>query len=85
MKTPGYFGHIELARPVFYIQFIKEIVKILRCHCWKCSKLLCSKDRHKAVVDNLSGDERWAYVFNQASSIKRCGDDTDDGCGCVQP
>ena len=22
MKTPGYFGHIELARPVFYIQYI---------------------------------------------------------------
>lgn len=85
MKTPGYFGHIELARPVFYIQYLKEIVKLLRCHCWKCSKLLCSKDKHRAVVENLSGEERWAYVFNQASSIKRCGDDTDDGCGCVQP
>ena len=25
MKTPGYHGHIELARPVFYIQFINHI------------------------------------------------------------
>ena len=25
MKTPGYFGHINLARPVFYIQFIETI------------------------------------------------------------
>ena len=30
MKTPGYFGHIELARPVFYIQYIETIKKILR-------------------------------------------------------
>ena len=22
MNTPGYFGHIELARPIFYIQYI---------------------------------------------------------------
>jgi DNA-directed RNA polymerase II subunit RPB1 len=85
MKTPGYFGHIELARPVFYIQYLKEVVKLLRCFCWKCSKLLCSKEKHKAVIETLSGDERWAYVFSQASSVKRCGDDTDNGCGCVQP
>ena len=85
MKTPGYFGHIELARPVYYIQYLKEVIKILRCHCWKCSKLLCSKEKHKAVIDNLSGEEQWNYIFSQASVVKRCGDDTDDGCGCVQP
>ena len=22
METPGYFGHLELARPVFYIQYL---------------------------------------------------------------
>ena len=40
METPGYFGHIELARPVFYIQYFSTILKILRCVCFKCSKLL---------------------------------------------
>ena len=29
METPGYFGHIELARPVFYIQYFTQIIKIL--------------------------------------------------------
>ena len=28
MKTPGYFGHIELARPVFFIQYLHTILKI---------------------------------------------------------
>ena len=27
IDTPGYFGHIELARPVFAIQHIKDIMK----------------------------------------------------------
>jgi DNA-directed RNA polymerase II subunit RPB1 len=43
MKTPGYFGHIKLARPVFYIQYLTTILKVLRCVCFKCSKLLVNK------------------------------------------
>ena len=26
MQTPGYFGHIELARPVFFIQYLNTIL-----------------------------------------------------------
>ena len=37
---PGHFGHIELARPVFNFHFIQMTVKILKCVCYKCSKLL---------------------------------------------
>ena len=42
MKTPGYFGHIELARPVYYIQYLSAILRILRMVCFKCGKLLIS-------------------------------------------
>ena len=34
MTTPGYFGHLELAQPVFYIQFLSTVIKILRCVCF---------------------------------------------------
>ena len=27
MQTPGYFGHINLSRPVFYIQYLNTIIK----------------------------------------------------------
>ena len=37
---PGYPGHIELARPVFHIQFLDTILIILKCICIRCSKLL---------------------------------------------
>ena len=30
IDTPGYFGHMELARPVYYIQYLNTIIKILR-------------------------------------------------------
>lgn len=84
MQTPGYFGHIELARPLFYIQYLTTIIKIIRCICIKCSKLLISKQKYKHLL-NMSAQDRWSIVFTCASKVKRCGEDTDDGCGCKQP
>ena len=84
MQTPGYSGHIELAKPVFYIQYISTILKCLRCVCFKCSKLLISKEKYKQAL-KLVGDARWKYVFKIASGVKRCGEVTEDGCGCLQP
>lgn len=37
---PGHFGHIELAKPVFHVGYLAKIVKILRCVCYYCSRLL---------------------------------------------
>ena len=84
MKTPGYFGHIELARPVYYIQYMSTVLKILKCVCFKCSKLKCSKTKYKQAL-NMLPDARWKYVFSIASKIGRCGEDIEDGCGCLQP
>jgi DNA-directed RNA polymerase II subunit RPB1 len=84
MQTPGYFGHIELARPVFYIQYLTTIKKILNCVCFKCSKLLISKEKYKQVL-KMQNQARWRFVSEQCKNIKRCGQDTEDGCGCLQP
>ena len=87
MQTPGYFGHIELARPIFYIQYINTILNVAKCVCLKCSKLLMNKDVHKVVL-TLEPFERWQYVqkhTHDKTKIKRCGDRTNDGCGCLQP
>jgi DNA-directed RNA polymerase beta' subunit len=87
MNTPGYFGRIELAMPVFYYQHLNTIHKILRCVCLKCSRLLLNKDEHKQAL-TMAPDERWSYVFGVASKVKqvkRCGDDNQEGCGCLMP
>ena len=84
MKTPGYFGHIELAKPVFYIQYLSTIQKILKCVCFKCSRLLVSKEKFKQAL-TMASQARWKYVVELVKNIKRCGEDTEDGCGCLQP
>lgn len=84
MQTPGYFGHIELARPIFYIQYLNTILKILRCICVKCSKLLIDKNKYDYLL-KLNSQKRWLKVFKLASKVSRCGDETCSGCGCKQP
>jgi len=84
IDTPGYFGHIELARPVLFIQHMKDIMKICKCVCFKCSKLKINKNQHKHILSKTA-QSRWQYVTNLASNVKRCGDCTEDGCGYKQP
>jgi len=82
IDTPGYFGHMELAMPVFFIQHFKEIVKICRLICYRCSKLLINKKKHQ-YLHSMTPEERWNFVNSRYYG--RCGEDTDDGCGCKQP
>ena len=84
---PGYFGHIELARPVFYTQFLPVVMKILKCICIRCSKLLIDPNNEE-ISENLNllkGRKRWAYIIDMCSKIKICGSHTDCGCGATQP
>lgn len=85
---PGHFGHIMLAKPVFYIQFFDTVRKLLKCVCFKCSKLLLNpeSDAVKAILNKkLSRQKRWEVMYKLASKVKRCGQDTVDGCGAKQP
>lgn len=44
---PGYFGHIELAKPMFHVHFIKTVIKVLRCVSYHNSKILLLEDDPK--------------------------------------
>ena len=44
VECPGHFGHIEFAKPVYHMQYIVQIRKILECVCNHCGKLLIAKD-----------------------------------------
>jgi DNA-directed RNA polymerase II subunit RPB1 len=82
---PGHFGHFVLARPVYYTQFFsKYLMKILRCVCFKCSKLLIDKERNAHLL-KLKGESRWKMVLEACSGITRCGEESEDGCGSRQP
>ncbi|VDO79135.1 unnamed protein product [Soboliphyme baturini] len=47
VECPGHFGHIELTKPVYHVGFMTKAIKILRCVCFYCSKLLVDKDSPK--------------------------------------
>ena len=69
---PVHFGHIELCRPVYHIQFIHIIVKILKCICIRCSKILIDKtDTEIAeILKMLKGRARWKYIIDKCSKVK---------------
>jgi DNA-directed RNA polymerase II subunit RPB1 len=43
--SPGYFGHINLAKPVFFVQFMRWVTDTLRLVCYRCANLLLDKNR----------------------------------------
>lgn len=45
VDCPGYFGHLELAKPVFHVGFMTTILKVLRCVSVGSSKLLLERVR----------------------------------------
>jgi DNA-directed RNA polymerase II subunit RPB1 len=83
-KCPGHFGHFRLARPVYYIQFLPFIQNVLSCVCIRCSKLLIDKKFRKHLLKR-KGEARWREVLTASKEIKRCGYETEDGCGARQP
>jgi len=83
---PGHFGHIELARPVYNYHFIDITVKILKCVCFRCGKLRVNKESPSiSELTNKSNKTRWNTIYEMSSKINRCGQETEDGCGCIQP
>jgi len=86
---PGYFGHIELVRPVYHVQFLDNVISIFKCICKTCSKLLVdiNDPEVKNTLMNLENKKRMGYIIELASKVKSCGDFNNDenGCGALQP
>ena len=85
-ESPGYFGHIELALPVFHMHFMKYIINTMKCVCWKCSKLLIDvNDPRMNAIKHKKNNNRHISVLDLCSKITHCGDCNIDGCGAKKP
>ena len=86
---PGYFGHLELAMPVFHIHFLKYIIKILQIVCPKCSKLYMDADQPdiQKLLNIKNKEKRFTAVHKLCFGVKkkRCGERCKNGCGAVFP
>lgn len=82
-ECPGHFGHIDLAKPVFHVGFLTKSMKILRCVCFYCSKLLVSASHPKIreIVLKSKGQprRRLAAVYDLCKGKMICegGDEMD--------
>ena len=86
IHCPGHFGHVELARPIYNFHFIQDTLKILKCVCYKCSKLLIDKDSDISnVMLKKPSKLRWKDVYEHCNKVSECGQETVDGCGARQP
>ena len=86
MGCPGHFGHIELAKPVYNYHFIDITIKLLKCICFRCGKLRINKESSKLNdIKKKSNKVRWSEIYEISSKITRCGQENEEGCGCLQP
>ena len=86
MNCPGHFGHIELSRPVYNYHFMQTVLKLVKCVCCKCSKLLIDKESDICrVISKKPSKIRWTDIYELCSKVKECGQETVDGCGAKQP
>ena len=46
-SDPGYFGHLELARPVYHQGFLQVCLKVSRCICFHCARMKMRDDEFK--------------------------------------
>ncbi|CAF1192209.1 unnamed protein product [Adineta ricciae] len=77
-ECPGHFGHIKLVKPVYHIGFLAKILKILRCICFRCGKLLIDPNDPKLleIVKNTKTQRhrRLEWVVAACKGKKRCLD-----------
>jgi len=78
---PGHFGYIQLAAPVFHMHFMSRILKLLKCICFRCSKLLLSDE--ELEVDSKDIYEKFDLIYEKSKKKKICG--CANGCGSIQP
>lgn len=73
-ECPGHFGHLELAMRMFAPQYLKVILKVLRCVCCQCSKLLIDASDPRFKLSQLieNAHERLDSVYSISMGIKVC-------------
>ncbi|KAL8274560.1 hypothetical protein Esti_001526 [Eimeria stiedai] len=95
-NCPGHFGHLNLVKPVYHYGFIGAVLRVLRCVCCSCGRLLVSRSdpRLQAAASVRAPAKRLRRLVDLCAGRKRCDMEEDGGeeaggvgggCGCLQP
>jgi DNA-directed RNA polymerase II subunit RPB1 len=82
---PGYFGSVDLGKPVFYYHYLPYIEKLLKCVCFRCSNVLLNKSDPNVLkmIEGKKGYNRFNTIAGICSKIKTCK--YNNGCHMPQP
>lgn len=72
---PGHFGHIELCRAVYHCGFIEDVVRILRCVCFNCSRLLLDEQipKDREVLKVVNPETRYRMIHDRCNrTVVKC-------------
>ena len=78
---PGNFGHLWLAKPVVQIKFYDQIIKTLKCVCYKCSSI--QVDRNDETIMAAIRSKRGKHRFKFVKDLKKPAECPN--CGANQP
>lgn len=67
-KCPGHFGHIDLNTPI--ILFYKQCLPFLKCICFNCHRLLCTKE--ELTMLNIRTYDKTIDYVSKCTSCSRC-------------
>jgi DNA-directed RNA polymerase subunit A' len=76
----GHFGHVELARPVIHVGYVKNIYDCLRATCRKCGRVLLPEPKLEEYRELLTGmrmiGREWRTlvddIIRKASATDKC-------------
>ncbi len=78
----GHFGHIELARPIIHVNFVKQILDCLKSTCSQCAKILLQEkeiEAYKAEIYKAKKEKNVpAYkritkeIVSSLKNIRKC-------------
>lgn len=74
-ECPGHFSHIRLNEPIFDINYLDWVQKILSCICPKCSELLAdpkSSEVKKIISNTKIGETRFNLIRALTKNITSC-------------
>ncbi len=71
-NCPGHFGHIELARPVIHVEFVKHIHETLRATCRKCGRVKLPDQQKRKYLRLLERvEKKWPILTKRIISQAR--------------
>jgi len=62
-SCPGHFGHIELAKPVIHVSFVKYILMYLKATCEACGRIKIPEDERQEYLKLLRDLEDLGLVY----------------------